>query len=302
MKQVLCLFVIFFVSVNLFAEIKITGFMKFAGNNPSDLAAVEVYDAEHRKERLSIAEVNQDGSYELVFTSKNIVFDVVFSYYTGRGGEYFELPAMYMLNQNYSIDVDMVYRTAEIGNIGMQKTRQYADTISVLQSNMDKSLELFSSDNSLAAAEELNSIRSIPLKKLDSLFFSAQEDDLKMFFAVNYVNFLCVDGTYSNGFNPNIINFITTNSPISYFSSIHFCLCEVESKIANKDLFLNRRFMNYFNFVGKKTDEYAVLCSNIVKHYMKRDDSIKAKIYYNVLLSNFSEHSVTSSIREQYKF
>jgi len=187
--------------------------------------------------------------------------------------------------------------TIKSDNPAIEKIFLYEDTMQLL----DK--ERRERNWAELTEEETNTFRYEPTNKISSWFANATEDEFKTFLAINYVDNFWGDANDLN-LDKNIINYISTNYPLNYFflSGNFLHLCAIESDLNNEDLLSNKRLQKHLEEVDKTSGAYAYLLERITAHYMHREDTATAKMFYSILATSFSDHPSTFAIERWFNF
>jgi peroxiredoxin len=215
-------------------------------------------------------------------------------------------PKIYIEFNPKKLTESQIAASIESDNVVFEKIAQYQDALMILLMNRDtRFFELIEKDELTDAIHD--SLKAIPVMKIDSLFTNAKEEELKILFALSYVEYLCWSGITGGiikdfEINKNIINYLTTNFPTNYFSmnGCFFDLCVIESDLAHEDVLLNKRLQTHLKNIDKKSGQYTYMCQEIVNHFMKQQDTLNAKLFYDVLINDFSNSSATFSVEAKY--
>ena len=104
MQKILYLFIIFFISTNLFAEIKISGVIKSYNGSPLQYGNAVVFDAENPFKPVAVFSTDKNGNYIIIISDSLLQIRID---YVAPDHNVLNVPTVVLPNRKYIIDVNL---------------------------------------------------------------------------------------------------------------------------------------------------------------------------------------------------
>ena len=210
-----------------------------------------------------------------------------------------QLPITTLSSADFTVEKIQHYKdtmqpiaTIKSDNPAIEKIFQYNDIIKKIDAERRNNMNV----SDLTEAEK-NIYRYLTTDSISAWFANTNAKELKTFLAINYIDNFWGDANDAK-LDKNIINFLSENYPLNYFflSGGFLRLCALESDLANEDLLSNKRLQKFLENIDKKSGGYVYILERMIVHYMDREDTATAMVFYDILKSDFPNHPSTFAI------